>query len=288
MTRWKQSSWGWMTALAMFLEGLCGATILLGVLLGSAPGVILGIIWGIAASLVLLAEAGNPRAAFRLMSGLGHAWMSRGALLIVLCIALGLAYALPAVPGFAWLPWTSETVLGRLLGVLAGVFSLLLMAYPGFLLGSMKPFALWASSGSPIISLTGSLLGGLGLFLLGDPAQLAGEAFPILNFAGLGLAILQLLFFWGYLDTALRGTATESASAHLLLRMPVFLWGAVIIGLVVPLVLLGAALALPALPRVTSSALRTVAGVLLVVGWFCQRTAILGAGLRTPVYPIRI
>ncbi|MBC7223492.1 MAG: polysulfide reductase NrfD, partial [Anaerolineae bacterium] len=275
MTQWKQSSWGWVTALAMFLEGLCGATILLGVLLGSAPGVILGVIWGIAAGLVLLAEAGNPRAAFRLMSGLGHAWMSRGTLLIVLCIVFGLAYALPAVPGFAWLPWTSETILGRLLGVLVGVSSLLLMAYPGFLLGSMKPFPLWASSGSPIISLTGSLLGGLGLFLLGD--QLAGEAFPILNFAGSGLAILQLLFFWGYLDTALRGAATESASAHLLLRMPVFLWGAVIIGLVVPLVLLGAALALPG---VTSSALRTVAGVLLVVGWFCQRTAILGAGLR--------
>jgi len=286
ITVWKQTEWGGLTALAMFLEGLCGAAILISLLLGSSTGVIAGVVAGILAGLTLLIEAGNPKAAIRLLTGLGHAWMSRGTLLITLCIVFGLAYALPAFSLFAWLPWEPSSVVGKVWGVIAGIAGLGLMLYPGLLLSSMKPFPLWRLLASPIISLLVAILSGLGLLFLGAPLFLEQGVLATLRTAGVGAIILQLLALGGSLDASLRSSATAASGARLLLSLPFFSVGVIVVGLIAPLVLLGVGFFV--VGASTAYAINGVVGLLLLVGQFCLRYATLAAGIRVPMYPVRI
>jgi len=277
----RQTNWGGLTALAMFLEGTCGAVIVVSLVLGSSLGVLVGAIVGMLAGLALLIEAGNPKNAYRLLTGLGHAWISRGTLLITLCIVFGLAYALPALSLFAWLPWNPDTILGKALGILAAISGFLLMLYPGFLLASFKPIPFWHTGLSPVISFSISALGGIGvafLLVLFFPVGTAGNTLRTLGIAGISMLILQVVILWAYLDTAQRGGTTETESARLLMKMPAFTVGSIGVGVVVPLILLlfGATAADP--PSLI--VLYAIAGILLLVGVLATRYAILAAGVR--------
>jgi len=285
MMTWRQTEWGWLTALAMFLEGLCGATIVVSLVLGMPLGVLAGTVCGILAGLTLLLEAGNPKAARRLFSGLGHAWMSRGTLLLTICIVFGLAYALPAFSPFAWLPWNPSGTLGKMLGIVAAVAGLLLMLYPGLLLGSMKPFPLWRSMAGPS-SLLGAAISGLGLLLTGAPIFPSRGILTALTAAAAATIVVQLLALWASLDSSMRGPATVALAGRLLLHMPVFLWGAIVVGLIVPLALLAVGALTPGAAGVVT--LSCAAGLHLLLGQFCLRYATLAAGVRVPIYPIRI
>ncbi len=281
----RQTEWGWLKALALFLEGLCGATIVLGLLLVGTLGVLAGAIAGILAGLVLLVEAGNPRAAIWLFRGLGHSWMSRGTLLITLCILFGLAYALPSVPVFAWLPWSPAGIEGKILGGIAGLAGLLLTLYPGMLLGSMKPFPMWRAGVLGPLFLVGSFIAALGLSLATAPASGILERVAALYTAAAVAVVFQLLALWAYVDSSFRSSATAAFGASLLLRMPLFLWGVIVFGLVVPLAMLLIPLVAPSQPPWVLSGL---AGVLMLVGQLFLRYAVLASGVRVPLQPSRI
>ncbi|MBI2874776.1 MAG: hypothetical protein HYY09_06785 [Firmicutes bacterium] len=73
-----QKHWYGLTAASLFLEGLCGAMILFGLVLASRAAVFLGALAGVLAGLVLLFEARNPQRTVFLLSGWRKAWISRG------------------------------------------------------------------------------------------------------------------------------------------------------------------------------------------------------------------
>ncbi len=265
-----QRNWGFTTALAMFLEGSCGATTVSGILLGNLPMVILGVALGMAAGLILLLELGNPKNAIWLLAGIRHAWISRGTLLLLLVIVFGLAYALVGLPTVGAPP-----VLSVVAGVTAGIAGLLLTLYPGFLLASFKPIPLWHSALSPILSFGISALGGFGVTLVMSPLVTV-NAVQMTIPAVSGAVVFQAVAWWAFIDTALKGSVTESHGARVLLGLPVFSAGAIAVGLALP----GVIMVLAWAAGVTSLPLYVVAGVCLLAGSLSARYALLRAGVR--------
>ncbi len=285
----RQTSWGKLTAAALFLEGVCGGTFLVAFLLDLLKiyepvvriGLLVGPGLGIIAGIILFSKLGIRGNGWRVVLNLSS-WMARGALSLGLVIVFGLGYAIPSL----WLPW-NETVGGIIVGVIAAIGSLILMLYGGLVLGAAKPIPTWNSSTLPLLSLFTSLLGGMGILFLLSPVL---GTVQIVNFlhvlgrAGIILIILELLALWGYIEVGLRGSISSANSLGLTLKMPSFLAGALIVGLGLPLALLiwGIFIADGALVII----LPIIVGLLLAIGGLYLRYTVLKAGMYIALYPV--
>jgi len=282
----RQKVWGKLAAFDMFFGGMGAGAFVVGFVLSltndmkwlALAGVLAGPVLVALGTLMLIIEAGAPRRAFRLLSGLSTSWMSRGGLIHALFIILGLVYA---VPGFFIADWPGSPFLVAV-GVVCLVLAFIIAAYHGLLMTQARGIPLWSSSVMPALSFFISLTTGLGLVLAMFPvfANLyAVEQLPdaerMLAGLGMGLTVGCLFVLWFLVSQRPNDTYAESINY---LRRSVI---ADVICLFVAVALLAFTYLFggrSAFPYITA-----VAGTALLVGGFIIRYGILRAGFYIPL-----
>lgn len=275
----RQTSWGGLVALYMFLGGTGAGIYTAGFILGctsdlkqlAVTGMVLGPIVVILGLICLLLEAGSPLQSYRLFQGLPTSWMSRGGLIQILFVMFGLGYALPS---FWLLGWLSSGV-GLTLGSIALVLALALATYHGIVLTESKRIPLWSSSILPLLSFFTALCTGLGLLLLISLAYvgLYGSAVGILGIAGIAFIVGELISVGSLVTTRSSAIYMESIRR---LRTPII---ASVICLFLAFLLL-LSLVISGVTYLWSS---PISGVLLLAGGFIIRYSILKGGYYIPL-----
>jgi formate-dependent nitrite reductase membrane component NrfD len=277
----RQTSWGRLVALAMFLGGTGAGIYVAGFIMGFISGLsllvvtsmVLGPVLVIAGLICLLMHSGTPLQAYRLFKGLSKSWMSRGGLLELLFIVLGFGYTLPGLWFTGWL----NSIAGIILGSITLVLALVIAAYHGVLLAANKGIPFWSSSVMPLLSFIIALSTGLGLLLLLSPVfggfYSGKEMIQTINIVvGGGVVLIcgQLLGLWSLMSTASRAKTTG------LLRTSIF---ASVSCVSVALLLL-----LVQWTKVIDSVWTfPVSGLLLLAGGFIIRDLMLRGGYYVPL-----
>lgn len=290
----RQQSWGWTAAIYLFFAGVGGGVFLFSFILDfigkyepvARIGALSGPVLVGVGSLFLLFDLGSVTRAYRLFSsasGLLTSWMGRGAWILAAFMISGLAYSLPSFSLFGWLPWTRTSALGQGMGFFAALLSMGVAVYPGFLLGVLRSIPFWNASALPPLFFLSGLDTGiavLALLALFFPASFDSEGFHLLGAGDTVLLFLMLIILGAYIDIVRQGDEAAAASFRLL-RTPLFIGGAIILGLLLPLGLLlysffvNDALTLRILAGTTSA--------LLLAGGFCLRYSVIRGGVRISV-----
>ncbi|MFH1652376.1 MAG: NrfD/PsrC family molybdoenzyme membrane anchor subunit [Chloroflexota bacterium] len=289
----RQSSWGILIALYVFCAGVGGGVFLFSLvmdLLGvyspvARWGAIAGPILVITGALLLLFDLGSAGRAYRLFtspSTLMSSWMARGAWILLAFIVFGLAYALPAFRPFAWLPWAQSAALRDVFGIVAGILSLLVIVYPGFLFGVLKSVPFWNNGILPLLFFFSGLETGIALLVL---IGLSSGSFQtadlhLLATGDIIFIALLLVILGVYLETA-RHSSMAARSSLRLLKAAVFVFGVVIFGLLLPLALLSASYFLS--DHSVIRFLAMTASILLLLGAFSLRYSVIRAGVQSGV-----
>jgi len=285
-----QNSWGWFVIWYIFLAGLGSGTYFFSFLMlneftdSARIGVLIGPVLVLFGTLMLIFDLGSPSRAFRLFisrSTLLTSWMARGAWILAAFIILGLAYALPGFKMFDWLPW-GQTGWGSILGLVAVVLSVVVMLYPGLLLGVIKSIPLWNTSALPILFLASGLDTGMAAIVL---LSLVSPAFTLnglhlLAVIDVGLILMVLIMLGIYIEIIRKTGETAADSVRVLLK-PVFVWGVTISGLLIPLLLLLWSLVSRDVQIIY--VLETTASILVLSGGLLLRFSLIKSGLRLSV-----
>lgn len=281
----RQTSWGRLIALAIFLEGtgvgVFSVSFVLGLIGGlknlAVVGMTAGPILVILGLICMLLRAGSPLQSYRLFVGLSTSWMSRGGLMEVVFIILGLGYALP---GF-WYPSWLNSGTGLVLGSIAFILALASAIYHGAVLTEARAIPLWSSSIHPLLSLFTALCTGLGLlFLISSPYVLNGssQVMKAINVMG----ILGIAFIAGELISIFSLAGTRSSTIYVesinRLRTPIFIE---VIGLFFVLLLLILGFVIGETTYLTWTL--PISGILLLISGFITRYSILQAGYSLPL-----
>ncbi len=290
----RQTAWGWLITFGLFFTGAGAGVFLVSFLLeflsGSEPaatwGALVGPLLVAFGACFFLADLGS-RATFYLLISNARSWMSRGVWVILASIIFGLGYALPSFSPFTWLPWSKATTFGNIVGFLAAIFSFIVLVYGGLLLAKAKRIPFWNTPLLPILFLFSGLSCGIGLLnlvaLFFVPAS--GQGIPAslhtIGVAEIVIILMELLILGVYVEITRSGNTSSVESVHLL-KTPLFIGGALALGLVVPLgLLLYSALAGGAL---LFSTIVAIAAVLLLVGGILLRYSVIKAGVGLPLY----
>ena len=283
----RQTSWGGLVALDMFLGGIGAGAFTVGFILAllgemkwlAVTGIALGPILVILGLICLLLEVKSPLRSYRLFSGLSTSWMSRGGLIQILYILLGLGYALPSF----WLSGWLDSGAGIALGSVALVLALAIIAYHGMILSEARAIPLWSSSVLPVLSFFIALCTGLGLLLLVSPAYVGlygstevVKVLSILGIVGIASIIGQLISIWSLISLRPNATYVESIRR---LTMPII---AVVVCLILALFLLSLGLGIGEVTPFMWTSL--ISGALLLAGGFIIRYSILRAGYYAPLH----
>jgi len=116
----RQTSWGGVVASYMFLGGTGAGIYTAGFMLGlmgnlkllALTSMVLGPTLVVLGLILLLLHAGSPIKAYGLLRGLSTSWLSRGGLIQLLFIILGLVYTLPGFWLSGWLSSGGGIVIG--------------------------------------------------------------------------------------------------------------------------------------------------------------------------------
>ncbi len=292
-TRERQTTFGWLVSADLFLAATGGGVFLISFILDllgkygpvARIGAILGPVLVLVGTLFLVAELGSKTRLHKLFFNFNpSSWLSRGTWLLTVFIIFGLAYSLPAFKAFAWLPWSNAVALGWGIGIVAALFSVLVVIYTGFLFGVVKGIPFWNTPILPVLFFLSGLYAGIAVILvvaLFYETTLGVAGFHQLGAAGIGLILLHLLALGSYLEIARHSGASSAESVHLL-KTPLFIGGASILGLLVPLGLLAYSLVVSDMLVLTI--LAGVSSVLLLTGGLFQRYSIIRAGVYLPLY----
>ncbi|MFC1980548.1 NrfD/PsrC family molybdoenzyme membrane anchor subunit [Chloroflexota bacterium] len=247
----KQKSWGWVVATYVFLAGTGGGTFLSSFILESMGkheliariGALLGPVLVLIGTFFLLADLGSVTRVYRLFStssAFVASWMIRGTWILTIFIIFGLAYSLPSFELFEWLPWSKVSGVGQSIGIVAALLSALVVIYPGFLFSAARGIPFWNTAALPPLFFLSSLEAGiavLAIIALFFTANFGVDVFHQLGAADVGLMFIELIVLGAYLDTIRHASISAAASVRLLIN-PLFIGGAVTIGLLLPLSLL--------------------------------------------------
>ncbi len=291
----RQQSWGWVIAIYVFLAGVGGGTFLFSFVLAvmgmykpvARVGALIGPLLVLFGTFFLLFDLGSITKAYRLFttaSTLLTSWMARGAWILAAFIICGLAYALPSFELFNWLPWTQTSGLRQGIGIAASLLSILVVVYPGFLLGVIASIPLWNTPALPLLFFLSGLDTGIGVLAivsLSFPASLGAASFHLLGAAvELALILLLMIVLGAYIDIVRQSGVTASASVQLL-KTPMFIGGVIILGLIVPFGL--SILSLFVSDALAICTLGGISGTFVLVGGLLLRYSVIRAGVRISV-----
>ncbi len=285
----RQTSWGWIVAAYVFLAGVGGGLFLTSFILDllgwhesiTRIGAALGPILVLVGTFFLLADLGSISKVYRLFttaSTMMTSWLVRGAWILTAFIIVGLAYALPSFEVFAWIPWSKASDGGQVIGMIAALLSIMVVIYPGFLLGVAKGIPIWNTPVLPLLFLVSGL--DTGIAAVAVIGILFASAFGLDSLHQLGMADITLIFtqliILGAFFEILRHTGATALASIRFLKNPLFIGGVIIMGLLIPLVLL-----LYSILISNALALRTlalIASLLILAGGLLLRYSIIRAG----------
>ena len=292
-----QRVWGTNHALWFTLMGVGGGVFVLGRWLNLTAdlGLLLGVpvvdlvsfVFIAVGGLILIADLGRPLQAWRAFVNVRTSVISWGAWGDLVFLVVGAVLVLPALSfgdsrPFSGLGWDADggDGVGFALELVATVAAFVVMTYAGVVLARPRAIPYWHSPAVPLQFLASSLAMAMGVVLLlaviADEPISAGQCALL---AVLVAATLVLVFAHLRTHTDAPG---KRESIHKLLEgeyRPLFLLGAIVAGLVVPLVLelIGAA------ASGARDGLAVVAVILLLVGGYLLRLLTLKVGIFPPV-----
>lgn len=286
-----QTVWGLNHALWFLCMGLGSGLYLnrllfgidVGRILGLPLADVLGIILVSIGGLILIADLGRPLRFLRALRNVRYSWISPGAIADFVFLLLGGLLLLPhlTIGGhrpLAGLPWTPGTGLEQVMTWVAAAAALLIIVYPGLVLSSPRSIPFWNTTLIPLQYLSSALSSAAGIaYLWGSPAssRVAAVVALVSALATLAFSLAHILHA-RYQRGAARISADKVMKGSL---APHFLWGNLVLGLMVP----GLILALYLAGELAGGVL-ALAGVLLLAGNFLSKYAVIKAGYYTPLF----
>jgi len=224
---------------------------------------------------ILFLELRNKKRFYRVFLN-PSSWITRGSWLLAVFIVLGLMYLTSLYMDYL----RADSMVAKTIGVISAFSAISVLSYPGLLFAASKRIPLWNISGLPMLFFVSSLCTGNCIILLVSVClgeSPAGAQRPLVLIQ-LILIFLHLIALVTFLGAAAYGGTTVSQSVDSLKKNPTFVYLVIIIGLLMPLGLLGYV-------AVANNAfvLSVPAGIFLLIGGLWLRYGILSAGIRLPV-----
>jgi len=272
---------GILEILSFVGEGVGAALYILAIATGQMTLAALGIAFVIAAVLSLGAHLGRPIRSWRAFTRLVSSWVSRGSLMMVGF----LGFAILAV-GAGYLeilaPWQ------KALKAVALIFSVGVLFYAGMVLRSMRAVRLWRGPLVPLAFAAHSLATATAItWALAPWLGVEAAAVNWLPSFGIGCLILGFALSGLHIALAERSVGVKASLNRLLagdLRQG-FFWAAGGIGIVVPLLGLMSANALPG--GGVGTLLFALVAICRLYGDYAYRNSIVVAGAYEPIFPAR-
>ncbi|MEW6250956.1 MAG: NrfD/PsrC family molybdoenzyme membrane anchor subunit [Planctomycetota bacterium] len=277
-----QTEWRWLIAIYLFLAGAGAGAHLTGVaadFLGWSRlahiGVCLGWPLVLIGCLCLLGDLGNVKNAWRVARKPDTSWIARGTLIISIFMVVGFLHMILWV----W-PGTlagGESAARHVIAVIGAIFAFGTMVYTGLLLGDALPFPFWSTALLPILFFLSALSTGvMAVIFLGVIAAADAAHLQTLARIDVVLIVAEALVLAAYLHSSYRIPNTRMSAEQVLKgdTAPMFWWGVVVCGLVLPV-------ALDLSGRHGAGAM--LASVLGLAGGLCLRYVVLAAGAMYPI-----
>lgn len=260
---------GLLLLIAIYLGGAGGGLFLASLLVGWKLGLLIAIaIVAIGKGGAHLMFLGHPLRFWRIFWSTTFltSWLTRGLWFVTLFVVSGLAYYL-----------TGNTAL---MGVSA-FFALCLIIYTGFLMAASPAIPFWNNPLLPLVFVTAALWSGVSLIegIISFIPQPLNDG--LLGPMGLWLGVVAVVILFAYLVVNFQSSLAAKESVRFLSAgrfSPVFYPGVVVLGLVIPLAILGAAF-FGEIPRIWLA----VAGISELAGSFVLRYSLLRAGIYPPI-----
>lgn len=273
---------GFLDVWSFLGEGVGATLYILGVFSGSVVVQWLGVAFVATAVVALLAHLGvRAHLAWRAITKFRTAWVSRGTVFMGVFLASAIGAHLAAM--------LQMNGLARFATGLAVVAAVLVIIYAGMMLRSMRAVTIWNTLFLPAAFSIHSVATGLTVFaalataLRLDPGLVAGAVQ-----GAVVMLVVSALVSAAYLSNVKRSTGVLASLERLLKGMlrPRFLWGAGLVGTLVPLCLLlviwlaGAGLGYGA-----ALLLAIVAAGCRLYGDYAYRLSIVKSGAYEPIIP---
>jgi formate-dependent nitrite reductase membrane component NrfD len=179
---------------------------------------------------------GRPERFWRMMKGFATSWISRGIVGVTLFLASAAVYLILALLGLG------KTAFAGALLFLSVLGALWVVVYKGFVWASSKGIPLWNTPLVPVLYIAYALRGGTAALMLLAAAGSADAPLGFLEPIKLWLAVSTAVLVLIYIDV-MRGsglTALRSVNLMLFGRVALpFYFGAVALGLIVPIAIGG-------------------------------------------------
>ena len=253
----------------------------MGQILGLPLANVLGIILLGISGLILIMDLGKPFRFLAVLRNVGSSWISLGAIADFVFIFLGVLLLLPylTIGGqqpLAGVLWVSGGGLESILTWIVGAAALFIILYPGLELAASRSIPFWGTILIPLQFLGSALAGAAGLAWVVSWLVNSLPPSQVTAVVALVSALATLVFSFVHVQSARSQRGAARMSADKIMKgslAPYFLWGNLVLGLMVPGLILALHLA-NALP----SGFLALAGVLLLAGNFLAKYTVLKAG----------
>ncbi len=277
----RQKGWNWMVAVYLFLGGVGSGAYVVGALAGffgweelSNVGVVLSLPAMVVGTSFLLAHLGTPLHAYLTPARISTSWISRGVIFVSFLILFSLIHTIAIFAGIRG----GAINLVAVLGIISALGS---MVYSGALLSASKGVPFWNSGIMPVLFMFSAMASGLAAVLLigyvGFSANIPDAVSLRLALTAVGLLVGEAVVFFFFLYAAYQ-VPDSRASVVALLQKNTFVFGDLILGLLVPFVLMLAVISMKG--GGATAGLMVATGALALVGAYLLRSGILSVGMR--------
>ena len=303
-----QEAWNWLVAVYLLLGGMGAMVMAISTLVHRLK--VYGqdntqlMIWGNLTGFAML-SVGSGMLFYHLLDHLAvwnvllgvfrkpDAWIAWGTWSIIFGMIWGLVYTLPHIPTPKFLGWCQLLKFFKWFGTkYAGpmawgtVFmSVFTAVYTGMLLQSFPAVDLWHNPGVPVLFTVSATSTALAVMLILQYVVVRANdhelrhGFERLDTWLIGIELVIIAAFYFYLS---QGTSNSLVSFNILFSDPIWLYGFIALGLVVPF-LINLAMVTHKIP--TSGLLVIVSALLVLMGGYILRHYMLLAGMYELPYP---
>ncbi len=299
MTFVQQEVWGWPIAVYLFLGGLGGATFAIAAIIHLFEGcderllsvaVLSSMLFLGVGTVFLLADMLQPLKAYRALTN-PHSWIFWGVIFINAFFVMAVIYLIPSLESWPQLkPWIKRipnpilSLLERFndAAALGGATAGFLVAvYTGLLISAAPAIAFWNTPAMPLLFVVSGFSTGAAFLLLlstFSPDPIVQRIEEKLEQLDAGLIVTELIILGAYFNFAFFLPTGARYSAELLLNTPLFVFGFLGTGLIVPLALETYGIFWGGHSQITNRLL-DLASVLVLIGGFLLRYFVLYAGV---------
>jgi len=276
-----QKDWKFWEVLAFYLGGVGAGLYAVSQFLNVATGLVVGYILVVGCkNMAHLLSSSRPTRALRAFSNPGSSWISRGAYFILFFAVFG---AFDIATRLEWMG--RENVIGQSAAVLALLFACMIMIYIGFVMAQSRVMPLWHSPLLPVIFLVYSVALGAALAVIIFSLQGIGFDSVFMKKLLMLTIACTLFFVLIHLLVLMYSSKTAKRSAEFLIKGKtglVFVGGAVIGGLIIPLALTGYSY----ITTNPSDVAIVFSGALILIGGFLFESSFLKAGMYSPLVDV--